>query len=420
MAKGVVLGLVAGAAVGGGAVWVLRTPATGGSLDGSSAGGGAMVSVPADELAALRAAAAGPATPTPTDPSTPPPPAPDTDRALEEARRVQADQAAEVERLRAELAKLRTAPASDPAASAGGTTANDRFRFGLAGKTPVFDGADWTELGGHLTALAEVIGELRTAISEGREMDMATRQKLMQHNSPLAAFALQATKELGGTGPNGAYTHPAVMAQLIRAALANANAPLTPAQEASIAAAGDAWVATAQRLSAGYTDTTLALQKTVDEADAKQQFLDRARAALTAEQQAVLFPPSTAGRAQLDLFSPALIYAMRMPLTRTSREELEVSLTQTLLQAAGLTNADPATYRHLATAWLDALPDALVPRAGRDPDVMFPLFVRIQTAARAQIAIMEKFLALGELTDAQAAQLRGNGTLVMPQLLQGE
>ena len=105
------------------------------------------------------------------------------------------------------------------------------FRFGLGDSTPVFDRADWPKLGGHLVELAKAITTLPDAIASGQGIDMATRQKLQQHNTPLAGFAVGAAQELGGTGPNGAFTHPAVMANLMRAALEAAGQPLTPEQE---------------------------------------------------------------------------------------------------------------------------------------------------------------------------------------------
>jgi hypothetical protein len=40
-------------------------------------------------------------------------------------------------------------------------------------------------------------------------------------------FAIQASKEIGGTGPNGAYTHPAVIAKLREGALT----PAAPSDE---------------------------------------------------------------------------------------------------------------------------------------------------------------------------------------------
>jgi hypothetical protein len=128
------------------------------------------------------------------------------------------------------------------------------FRFGITRKTPVFNKADWKVLGHHMTELARVIPDLAKAIGKGRRPSDKVMKLIGKHNSPLAMFAMAANEELGGAGPNGAYTHPAVMSNLIRSALLGVEEPLTEDQEASIRAL--AWPRPWTRLTANCAFST--------------------------------------------------------------------------------------------------------------------------------------------------------------------
>jgi RNA polymerase sigma-70 factor (ECF subfamily) len=327
---------------------------------------------------------------------------------------------AEKQRLEAELAALR---AKDTATADTGesSTLRSTFRFGLGGKTPAFDRADWPRLGSHMSELARVMAKLAAGLSKGESPDPATRRGIATHDAPLTAFALKAAAELGCSTASEAYTHPAVIANLMRAALQRAGHPLTPEQEFAIEVLGEAWAADVTRLKGTWRARTLALQKTVDEVDAKQRFLDSARKLLTAAQQAALSPPEATDRAHLDLLSPALMYSSRVLVTAATRVDLESKLAARALAAAGLPSTQAARHEFISTAWLDALPpEHLEPLDRRDLNVRFPHVSAIQAAARAQIAAVETLLALGDLTETQAAQVRENKSLSYPVLLKTE
>jgi len=416
--SGLVLGLIAGGALGAGGALLALWPGSDADLSPTSVPDAATVPVTKAELEALRAKAAE--VEALRAEAQKPAPAAAVDekmeaewaryrRAVAEAEATIADLKAKLEVAEAAMAEAKPPPA-DPRA----------FRFGLSEKTPTFDQADWASLAGHMTAMTAAIPGLMDVLASGKQPDAGSLAKIQEHNMPLAAFAIQAANELAGTGPNGAYTHPAVIANLMRAALAEAKDPLTPEQEAAIHALGLAWAGEMERAVASYGATTLALRKTVDEVDAKIRFLNAARATLTATQQAILFPAATTGRVQLDLLSPGLVYIMRQPVMSGTRESLETQLLTGLTGLAGATEPEGAPHAWIARAWLDALPGALQPRGARDPDVMFPHVDAVQAAARAQLSAMEKLLALGELTDLQAKSLRDTTAVLQPQLLKNE
>ncbi len=127
------------------------------------------------------------------------------------------DLQAKVEKLGADLEAAQTKPL-DPQA----------FRFGVPKSAPAFDKADWTELADHVVKLRKVLGDLPAQVeSEGKDFHLtpATAHALQQHNTPLAMFAVGFGNDVSDATPNGAYTHPAVLANLIRAELLAAGDP---------------------------------------------------------------------------------------------------------------------------------------------------------------------------------------------------
>jgi hypothetical protein len=291
------------------------------------------------------------------------------------------------------------------------------LRFGLSGATPVFDGADWTELAGHMSELAKVLPKLRDDLAAGREMGPETQSAVQQHNTPLALFAVSASKELKGSGPNGAYTHPAVIANLIRAGLIAAGDPLTAAQEQAVAALGAAWVGDAERALAAVPADAPALAKTIAEVDAKQRFLDAVKGQLTGSQRAVLFHPETEGRLGLDLLSPALVYMLHTGVHGMNAAEVADKLVATALAASGAKDVDAAALLGVGERWLSDLPWAAEPRRLRDPETMFPSAAAMQASARAQVAAIVRFAESGRLTPEQVAKLKKSTTLLLPQVI---
>ncbi len=293
----------------------------------------------------------------------------------------------------------------------------EAFRFGVPEDAPTFDKADWPALGSHMTKLSELMPGFMKTIAEGGDV-AAVIGPVQKHNMPLAQFAIALSRDLGESDmPNKAYTHPAVIANLMRAALQDANEPLTQAQEVAIGALGKAYLSERARGDAAAGEQTIALASLVAEVEAKSRFLASARGVLTATQNGVLFHPDTVGRVGLDLLSPGLGYALRAGAHGTDRDSLEASLVETLLSTAGIEMEDASSLRWVATAWVDEIPSVLEPRTQRNPDVLFPHVDDLQNQAKAQIAATERLLASGELTAEQAKTLRDVATIIQPIVL---
>lgn len=383
-----IVSFLLGAVVAGGVTWLVLTPRS------------------ADETAADATTAKDAGAPAATDVGDVPTPeeGPGTAEllALEAQNR---DLEGEVERLEARLLELKPPPL-DP----------DAFRFGLPEKTPAFDKADWHDLSGKAAKLTAILAELRERVVNGQEVDGAFQARIIQANQPLATFAGTFGAEMEDLTPNGAYTHPAVVANMIRAALEDAGKPLTHDQEIAIKTLGDAWVG--ERRRAADVTPSSAIAALAAEVDAKLRFLASVKNVLTDEQRAVLFQPQTEGRLKLDLLSPALVYILQQPLRAEGRADMQTKLVAALFEQAGVEVEDLSPYAWIGERWVEEVPDAAKPLRMGDPDLHFPHVDAVQARARAQAAAIERVLATGGLTDEQVQGFRDVGTLIYPFVLQ--
>ncbi len=291
------------------------------------------------------------------------------------------------------------------------------LRFGLVGPTPNFDKADWDQLAIHVSEMAKILPRLRDDLAAGKELGPDVAQAIGEHNTPLAIFAISTADELKGTGPNGAYTHPAVIANLMRAALLAANDPLSPAQELAIVTLGNAWTADAEHVAKSLSPEAPALAATVAEVDAKQRFLESVKAQLTTSQRVLLFHPGTEGRLGIDLFSPSLVYMLHTDAGVLDAEALPAKVIAALIGGAGLKDVDQAAYLDVGQRWIAEGPWGLEPRMARDPETMFPTVETMQAFARAQLAATVRVLERGQLSAEQAAKLRKLSTVITPYVL---
>ncbi len=349
-----------------------------------------------------------------------PPPAHDTPRleAPEGARREAALQA-EVAALRgaleaAERERDALRAAATPSKAPSGPAS---LRFGLTGPTPAFDAADWPTLGENARRLAPLMRQMMEGIAKG-EPDTPLIQQAGELNMPLAQLTMAAAKELGGTGPNGAFTHPAVLANLMRATLAAMGQPLSEEQEHALSTLGEAWVAEHARMQVDVAPGAPALAALIAEVEAKARFMTAAKRVLTPTQRTALFQPDTEGRAGLDLFSPGLLYTQRIPAAGIDAEASARLALRFLLAPLGLSQDEQAAYTALGARWVEDVPWQGRGIAPLSPDTLVPTLDDLQGFARAQLATLQRILDQGLPTPDQATRLRASLVVVMPHRLE--
>ena len=291
------------------------------------------------------------------------------------------------------------------------------FHFALPAESPAFDAADWKDLAGHLLELSKILDTLREEVVTLREPRAQTTAVLLEHNQPLSLFAISILDEMGVGSPSAAYTHPSVLANLIRAALDLAGRPLSHAQEVSIRTLGEAWQAEAAELDRTPAAGVPVLAGTIAEVDAKLRFVRAVKDLLTDGQRAALFHPQTEERVQVDLLSAALVHnALRSPVDANDRAELERALVASLFSLAGLEDEDPAPYAWIGKRWVDEIPEVLEPRYPWQLDVVFTHVDALQAQARAQVRAIEGIVGTGLLDDAEAEALLRVEILLRPRI----
>ncbi len=316
--------------------------------------------------------------------------------------------------LKAELAALRARPRPQPEVIVSDNPPT--FSFGIPEDAPAFAGADWKKLGGHATRLTALLRELREALARGESPSSAATSSIQRENMPLALFTMQLAGDVEDMTPNGAFVHPAVTANLARGMLEEAGQPLTADQERALDALGSSAAANIERLIAGLSATTPEIGRTAQITDARLQFVDALRSVLTPEQDALLFPPETAGRLKLDLLSPALVYVTAAPVEARSRDELATNLVTRVLSLASTPREDVSAFRWIGERWVDAVPGVLEPLDMGNTDIYFPHVDLCQSRAHAEAAAIRRLVESGSFDEDEVAKLRAVNGLLYPYL----
>jgi hypothetical protein len=151
---------------------------------------------------------------------------------------------------------------------------------------------------------------LHDAIRKGEKPNIKELGRISQLNGALVKAAAEVDEKLPGDGVNGAYTHPAFMANAMAATLEAAGLPLSPAQAESLGKLAREFSDRENARLQGYDEKSYAMQKILDEAELKDRFFEQAFALFTAEQREVVSPAATRGVMGIDLFSSGLMLQM--------------------------------------------------------------------------------------------------------------
>ncbi len=195
-ARTLILAFLVGAIVAGGLTWLIRRSGTEAAQVIADAPDSPRGADPAVNITPRTEPAPGPGTGTASNEDL---------VALEAANRRLEE---EIARLEARVLELKPPPL-DPNA----------FRFGLPAKTPAFDKADWPVLSDHAGKLSKLLLELKDVMGGGDAPPRKLLQDIGLANHPLALFAVAFGGDMEDVSANGAYTHPAVVSNMVRAAL---------------------------------------------------------------------------------------------------------------------------------------------------------------------------------------------------------
>ncbi len=230
--------------------------------------------------------------------------------------------AAENERLRRRIAQLeqengalRTAPERDavqpvveePAPPPPPPeTASSSMVFTDATYAAALDGIDWKTMGEVTKEMGPMLVELVEAMKEGQEMPPDLGVKISQLNMKLVAQVPALMKSgLPGYGPNGAYTHPLVVANVLANTLAASGQALTPAQQGKIEGLVRSFTAENQSIAA--TTHEFAVEQLLAETEMKDRFYAEIGSQLAPEQQDTMNPKGASTYDGAGLFNTGLM-----------------------------------------------------------------------------------------------------------------
>ncbi len=266
----------------------------------------------------------------------------------------------ELAALRAKVAEASAEDAGGHDATTGKPGASAKAAYAPASVKRALEGVDWAEAGVAITKLMPLLTKLEAALRDEVEMKAAEVAGISRWNSPLLALALRLEEQkVGGTGANGAFTHPSVIVNLLVSALAESGKPVSQAQLTMLSELGDRFLVDDERRTAGYNEETLALERTIGETELKQRFYESADALLTTEQRDILRPATLRGRLGVDLFSSGVIWH---PLSRgvnfEKREDLASRMAAILLAQWEVPVEQRDVAEEAARTWANGFTDA--------------------------------------------------------------
>jgi hypothetical protein len=271
------------------------------------------------------------------------------------------------------------------------------FRFGKYGELAALQDADWQEMAEAAHQISDLFAKLSETMEKGLPEDPDFKAKLTAQNAklvkPYAAFMGQIATN--GSGMNGEFTHPLILANLLGAMLDRAGSPFDPAQAEEIARLGTEYEGRYEKLQAGYDASTPNLEKFMDELELKQETMKGVEGLLSPEQrEAVVHPPvaDTVG----DVTSPMLMAAHTCKeLAAGSWDEIRTGIARQIGDKYDLPPDQVTALGPAFDAWLAEIRPNFPP--GKENE-----FLRLEHAAiagRAQANLYKRILALPDLSD---------------------
>jgi len=329
----------------------------------------------------------------------------------------------ELDEIQRELGNKSMTAAGDGADGAEAKIEGPRFVYG--GMVEALNSLDWDVIGNSMSKMPPLLARLGQALAEGKKLeDLADEIGLIsQLNGPLIGEALKMSKSgIQGTGLNGIFTHPSVMANMVHAALTKADMPLTEEQERLVYEIGLRYTEEDRQRLAGYDEGAFGMEKLVGEADLRDRFFAEVYRSLTPEQRERIRPEGVKGYTNVDLFSTGVLYGpLTRPLPFHDRESLESTVVARAMGKLGLHADSTAVVQDAVRRWADGLPEGFLdvpypeggPRAPHKAD-------RVKVAAQSQALLMRELATRLNLSEAQLKSLRGELGVLVPYLAESK
>lgn len=316
--------------------------------------------------------------------------------------------------LRTQVAALREAATKGIAPDAPAVSKGVRYGYDRYKKT--LEAIDWDVAGDAITHITPILEALVNARAAGKPLPPSIGN-LQRYNGPLVTAALTASQNgVPGTGVNGAFTHPAMLANMVYATLLKAGTPLSEAQEKKLKALADDFVREDEQRMGSYDESALGLQKLLDETALKDRLFAAIDALLTDAQRSVLHPEVVRGRTSADLFSSGVIWGTVIrPARFTSAEQLSGVLTRQIVARYQVPEDQRSTVEDLAGEWLKSFPSSYLDApADALTSAGHYEIGRVRTAAERQLVFFQRLLDRLPADWAGAEQFRQETFVLLP------
>lgn len=279
------------------------------------------------------------------------------------------------------------------------------------------DKIDWKVVGSSMRDMQPLLAKLAEAIEKG-DMPLDLLGKSQQINGKLIEQVQAFAKgEVPGTGINGSFTHPLVVANQIHAMLSMAGIPLDEKQIETLAMMAKRYATEDDGRRALAETHEFKLEGLLGETELKDRFYEEAASLLSNEQRALYSPEATRGRSSFDLFSSGLVWAQfARPAPVTGPEELAKNFSREIAGSLSLRDEDLGSLREVVGRWARSFPPAYWAEKADPLSTRFRgmKMSRIRAAAKRQLAMMKELAKKLKLSPQQRKQLLGRMSVIVP------
>ena len=328
----------------------------------------------------------------------------------------------ELERERESLADAQKRTAAEPK-DAGADKSEPKVAAPEVAKGALFsdprfaalDAIDWNAIGSATSEMAPLLLQLMQELEKTGEVPTAIAIKLQSLNSKLVE-QVPAMLEAGlpGFGPNGAYTHPLVTANVLGSALLASGQPLTDAQRKAIDGLARSFAAENDILASSTRDFDL--EGLLAEAEMKDRFFAEMSSQLSPDQLARIEPDGAANFDGGSMFRSSLMTrAYTDPISAKSPEDFARIASTRLGEQLSLDEATAAQVRGVVERMAQSSPQLFADKASPVESKLRMLKQGRTTAAlRQQIAMLREIQKQVPLSPEQLTKLRSLRHVLVP------
>lgn len=217
---------------------------------------------------------------------------------------------------------------------------------------------DWGLLGTNMKDMVPLLAKLGEAINNGETPDLDDMAEIQRLNADLINIAKTISDgKVPGSGINGAFTHPVVVANQLSAVLSAAGQALNEDQRSALDRVMKEFAARDQNLRLAEGDSEFQLENLAQEARLKHEFYTQAKGLLNKDQFGVLYNEGSAGRTSLDMFDSGLMLGQyAKPMSATDAKSLAAKTSRAMTSQLGLTGEAATQLNGIISEWSKSYP----------------------------------------------------------------